>query len=331
VNQVTDTYKAYQGQWDQARTEGASLVSQVNTTATSIADLNNQIRGVLVSGGSANELIDKRSVLITQLSSSVGASSREMPDGTVNVMVSGNPLVSGDRAQKIQMDGAFSMGPATQEPPSATDVIRLSWSSTGTPLVLDGGSLASTISSLQPASTGGAIADAISKINDLATNVATAVNTIHSGGQTLAAPPNDTGVNFFSLAAGVPAALGLKVAITDPNMVAAANGANGTLDGSVADHISQLREGPTSPDASWRQSVVELGVKSAAAKQRADVSEASRASAENLQTSGASVDVDGEMTNMLSFQRAYQGSARVLTAIDSMLDTLINRTGMVGR
>lgn len=332
VDQVAETYSAYQGQWDQARTEATSLVSQVNSTASSIADLNNQIRGVLVSGGSANELIDKRGVLITQLSGIVGASSRAMPDGTVNVMVGGNPLVTGDRAQAIQVDGAFSMSPATQEPPSATDVIRLSWSSTGTPLALDGGSLAGTISSLQPASSGGPIADAISKLNDLATNVATAVNAIHSVGENLASPPSaTTGVDFFSLAAGVPAAVGLKVAITDPNMVAAGNGANGTLDGSVADQISQLREGATSPDAGWRNAVVDLGVKSEAATRRADVSETSRASAENLQSSNASVDVDEEMTNMLTFQRAYEGSARVLTAIDQMLDTLINRTGLVGR
>jgi flagellar hook-associated protein 1 FlgK len=331
VNQVAETYSAYQGQWDQARTEATSLVSQVNSAATSIADLNNQIRGVLVSGGSANELIDKRGLLITKLSGIVGASSRAMPDGTVNVMVGGNPLVSGDRAQAIQVDGSFSMSPAIQEPPSATDVIRLSWSSTGTPLALDGGSLAGTISSLQPASSGGPIADAISKLNDLATNIATAVNAIHSGGQTLAAPPNDTGVNFFSLAAGVPAAVGLKVAISDPNMVAAGKAVNGALDGSIADQISQLREGATSPDAGWRNFVVDLGVKSEAATRRADVSETSRASAENLQSSNASVDVDEEMTNMLTFQRAYEGSARVLTAIDQMLDTLINRTGLVGR
>lgn len=331
TNQISDTYRAYEGQWQQARTEATAYVSEVNTVAGSIADLNNQIRGVLVSGGSANELIDKRSELVTQLSGLVGASSRAMPDGTINVMVAGNPLVSGDRAQAIQVDGAYSMAPAVQEPPSATDTVRLTWSATGTPLVLDGGSLAGTISSMKPASLGGPIATAISKLNDLATSLATAVNAVHSGGQTLAAPPNDTGVDFFKLAVGTPPAIGLSVAITDPDMVAAANPANGALDGSLADQISQLREGSTSPDAGWRNFVVDLGVSSAAATRKADVSETSRGVAENLQRSNASVDVDEEMTNMLTYQRAYEGAARVLTAVDEMLDTLINRTGLVGR
>jgi flagellar hook-associated protein 1 FlgK len=37
------------------------------------------------------------------------------------------------------------------------------------------------------------------------------------------------------------------------------------------------------------------------------------------------------MTNMLAYQRAYEGAARYMSAVDSMLDTLINRTGIVGR
>jgi flagellar hook-associated protein 1 FlgK len=37
------------------------------------------------------------------------------------------------------------------------------------------------------------------------------------------------------------------------------------------------------------------------------------------------------MTSMLAYQRAYEGAARFLTSVDQMLDTLINRTGLVGR
>lgn len=34
--------------------------------------------------------------------------------------------------------------------------------------------------------------------------------------------------------------------------------------------------------------------------------------------------------NLLTYQHAYQGAARVLTAVDQMLDTLINHVGVVG-
>ena len=39
------------------------------------------------------------------------------------------------------------------------------------------------------------------------------------------------------------------------------------------------------------------------------------------------ISVDEEMVNLLAAQRGYEGAARVLTAMDSVLDTLINRTG----
>ena len=40
------------------------------------------------------------------------------------------------------------------------------------------------------------------------------------------------------------------------------------------------------------------------------------------------ISIDEEMVNLLAAQRAYEGAARVMTAVDSILDTLINRTGL---
>jgi flagellar hook-associated protein 1 FlgK len=42
------------------------------------------------------------------------------------------------------------------------------------------------------------------------------------------------------------------------------------------------------------------------------------------------VSLDEEMANMIRFQRGYQASARTMSTVDEMLDTLINRTGRVG-
>jgi flagellar hook-associated protein 1 FlgK len=47
--------------------------------------------------------------------------------------------------------------------------------------------------------------------------------------------------------------------------------------------------------------------------------------------SQSAVNIDEEMANLLTYQRGYEAAARVLTAIDAALDTLINRTGLVGR
>lgn len=41
------------------------------------------------------------------------------------------------------------------------------------------------------------------------------------------------------------------------------------------------------------------------------------------------VNLDEEMVSMLSAQRSYEAAARVMTVVDSVLDTLINRTGLL--
>jgi flagellar hook-associated protein 1 FlgK len=47
--------------------------------------------------------------------------------------------------------------------------------------------------------------------------------------------------------------------------------------------------------------------------------------------SNRGVSEDEEFTNLIKFQSSYEASARVMTAVDEMLDKLINGTGVVGR
>ncbi|MDO8122148.1 flagellar hook-associated protein FlgK [Isoptericola sp. b490] len=332
VSQVHAGYRTVQTQWSQLRTSTATLVDQVNTTAAQIADLNSQIRSITVSGGNANELMDQRSTLVTSLSGLVGATARERSDGTMDVMVAGNALVRADHANTISMTGSFTMAGGL----TAAGQVGLQWDTVPpTALTLDGGTIGANIDDLAPA---GVLGNAATTWDTLATQLASTVNAVHSTGSTIQTPPT-TGVDFFAVDSTVPAALGLSVAITDPKDVAAAGPMPATvtdpsswaLDGSGADTISALADDPNGADAIWHGFVVDLGVQSRSATQRSTVLETSRASAENLQLSASSVDLDEESTNMLAYQRAYEGAARVMTAIDQMLDTLINRTGVVGR
>jgi flagellar hook-associated protein 1 FlgK len=53
-------------------------------------------------------------------------------------------------------------------------------------------------------------------------------------------------------------------------------------------------------------------------------------SAQDRRESVAGVSMDEEMSNLVTFQRAYQASSRAMSTMDEMLDVLINRTGKVG-
>ena len=36
------------------------------------------------------------------------------------------------------------------------------------------------------------------------------------------------------------------------------------------------------------------------------------------------VNIDEEMTNLMMYQRAYQASAKIVTTVDTMIDTVLN-------
>ena len=321
-------YRAVETQWQETRTQAEALVTEVNATATSIAELNQNIRSILVSGGNANELMDQRDLMITSLSELTGATMRANEDGTVNVSIGGNPIVSGTTAYSLSVAGARQMHEAT------TDAPRIVWDRSGAgTAALDGGILGAMVSVLAPATstrTGGILAEAAASYNALAEKLASSVNDLHTTGRTTA---GDVGGNFFGQSADptLPPALGITVAVTDPKDIAAAAAGAGALDSSVADAIAQIAKATGGPDRMWAAFVVEVGVKAQSSLQSAKVSEVARNTAVTLQLSQTSVDIDEETVQMLAFQRAFQGASRVLTAVDEMLDTLINRTGVVGR
>ncbi|HEY0214941.1 MAG TPA: flagellar hook-associated protein FlgK [Cellulomonas sp.] len=325
VNQIATLYKSAETQWNQALTTTSSLVTQVNTTAQNLADLNDRILSITNSGGSANELMDQRDLLVTSLSGLVGASAQVRENGTVDVMVGGNALVNGSKANLLAVS---SDSPATFAGANAGASVSIVWQRTGSTASLEGGTVAGLLTVLAPSGSGGMLTQAADSYNALATTLATQVNTLHQQGYT---PDGTAGGDFFALDATRPAALGLSVAITDTDDIALAAAGAGDLDGTIGGKIAALATATDGPDAQWSATIVQLGVRTASASSRATVSEAARSTAEAQLLSQTSVDTDEESVNMLAYQRAYQGAARVMTAIDEMLDTLINRTGVVGR
>ncbi|MEV7972375.1 flagellar hook-associated protein FlgK [Cellulomonas sp. NPDC089187] len=330
ATRIGSLYTGAQTQWSQTRTTTQSLVTQVNTTAANLADLNGRILSITNAGGSANELMDARDLLITQLSGLVGASARIQENGTVDVMVAGNALVNGSESATLEVSGASSF-----EQAMAGESVTVVWSKNGASAGLDGGRVAGLLTVMAPPNTdgsGGLLTEAATGYNALAAQIATQVNALHSTAYTEAGYASGTTAgDFFTLAAGKPAALGLTVAITDPKNVGLAAAGAGELDGSIGEKLAALATASNGPDATWSAQVVQLGVRAASAGSRASVAEAARATSEAQQLAQTSVDTDEESITMLAYQRAYEGAARVLTAIDEMLDTLINRTGVVGR
>ena len=76
--------------------------------------------------------------------------------------------------------------------------------------------------------------------------------------------------------------------------------------------------------------VVRMGSHSREATTQNDVQELSLQYLRTQRESMAGVSLDEEMINMVKFQQAYNAAARIVSVIDEMIDTVVNRMG-VGR
>jgi flagellar hook-associated protein 1 FlgK len=135
------------------------------------------------------------------------------------------------------------------------------------------------------------------------------------------------GADFFSYDAGT-ATLSINPAISAATLVTGTGAAPGANDTAVA--LSELRGRTGSPDDVYARLVTRIGTEVADAKRTTINATALSESIEDRRQSTAGVSLDEEMTNLIRFQRGYQAAARAMTTTDSLLETLINRTGRVG-
>lgn len=321
ASQISAGYQAASERWNDARAGVDRSVVEVNAAADGIARLNLEIRDALNAGRSANELIDRRGVLAERLARLAGARGDVEADGTLTVRIDGNALISGGESRRLVVSGP--VGVAAGEP------VTVAWAHRpDVPIAVAGGELGGALSVLAPAADGGTLAGIAAAYNTLAEQLTERVNAQHRMGVTA---DGTAGGDFFALAAGSPAALGLRVVPTSGDQLALAAPGSGSYDSSNADAISQIGLGAGSPDAGWVDFVTAFGVTAAGDAQRARVAEVVAVTSVTAQQSVAGVDGDEETLALLTYQTAYQAAARVLTAVDEALDVLINRTGLVGR
>ena len=277
-------------------------VTQINTAAAAIGKLNGQIAVDQATGHANPALEDQRDLLLSQLAGLAGTQSQLQTNGTVTVTMGGQTLVSGNSATTVASDGAGNVTVG------------------GNGVTLGGGSAKAQSEALTTTLPGYQAA-----LDGVASTLASDVNAVHATGYDLSGNP---GGAFFT---GTTAAT-LTVAITDPSAIAASGtaSAGGNLDAAVAQKIAALGTSTTGSDAAYRTLVANIGSASQRAAQQSTVQDAVTSSAEALQASASGVSYDDEVTNLLTYQRAYQASSRVLTTADDMLDTLINRTGRAG-
>ena len=310
-----------EAQWDQTRDNLDVLVKDVNAAAATVAELNKSIRVAKQAGLPANDLADKRDALIMKLADQVGATVRPGQFGTVDVVVGGMSLVSGSNSYELAV-----AGPTDPDLITATDKPRIVTAAGGYTITADGtaGGQLSALNVIIPGYR--------TQLDGIAKGLADTLNAAHAAGFDRNGNP---GADVLTSSGGPITAASITVAISDPKLIAASSvgptGGVAALDNGNADKIAQLRHDVAGTDAGYRKMIVELGVQAAVAMRNEDIQAVITTNVDAARESVAGVNLDEEMTNMLSFQHAYSAAGRMVTAIDETLDVLINRTGLVGR
>jgi flagellar hook-associated protein FlgK len=305
-------------QFDQTRENLGVLVKDVNAAASTVAELNQAIQRATQSGVPSNDLADRRDVLIMKLADQVGATVRHRDDGVLDVIVGGMSLVAGSTASEFALAGSTDPATVASDPPRIVTAVG------GYTVRADGtaGGQLNALNTILPGY--------LTALNGIASGLATDLNLAHKAGFD---PTGAQGVDILGSSSGPVTAASIKVSITNPQLIAASSMGLGiaSLDHGNAQKIAAMRDSTTGVDANYRRMIVELGVQASVTNRNVDIQAVISTQVDAARESVAGVNIDEEMTNMLSFQHAYSAAARMVTAIDETLDTLINRTGLVGR
>lgn len=329
-------------QWTESHDSVQTLLTDVNATSKSIADLNQSILNAQQAGLPTNDLQDKRDSLVMHLSEQIGATATQATDGTLTVSVGGITLVSGQTPIGLALTGAHSaadLAPTPPTPPSAPPTIV---TVPGNAAVVPGGTAAGKLATMATI-----IPGYENQLNAIAQQLADQVNGAHQKGYDLYGNP---GQAFFDDGSGGTTAVtarNIDVAISDPKQLAAASvspaAAGGTLnasgtwsvvssDNGNADNLYQLRLGNVQPDgtytdgadSTYRKMIVAMGVNASSVSNNLTTANAISGQVDASRESVSGVNIDEEMTNMLQFQHAYGAAGKLVSTIQSMMDDLMN-------
>lgn len=290
-----------------------SEVGTVNQHLANIASLNDKItRLEAISGSTANDLRDTRQAEIEKLAKFVKLDLSDGNGGAINVAIGGVDMVVNNQVVDTIETHVFSGNIYIQ---SALNDVNLSGSN---PLVTGG----SIIGTVQARDVG--VGDIRTSMNNIASILIAQVNTVHGAGFSLS---GSTGAQFFT--GSDAASIGVnQVLVNDPTLIQA-SGVNGaTGDNQVALALARLAQtefinGQTLSQA-YSQTVAAFG--QTLSTVNSDLSNQDTVDNMLLRQRDAigGVSLDEEMTDLTRFQKAFQASARLITTVDEMLDTLVN-------
>lgn len=351
-----------------------SKVDEINSYALQISELNGQIFRNEIDGSIANDLRDKRDLLVDKLSKIADTRVMEDSEGRFRIYAGGRLLVNHiyyNQLVCVKRGDTYKGTVTTDKNPDVDvpDLYEILWDD-GMYFNPGSGEIKGLLDVRDGNGTGTeykGIPYYMKELDRFATTFAYAVNNYHYNGFDLSGDTNqyfftvdgedsatfDARADDYSIADpfAVPPFSGNINAKTvkaefislsqevdsDANNISAAE--DTTLvpgDGRVGLDMANLRYAKIFPE----YGVPEDFTKSVISALGVDVQEANRIGGNekilvdninNNRESIAGVSIDEEMANMVKYQHAYNAAARMITAMDEMIEKVVNGMGRVGR
>ncbi|SHF89258.1 flagellar hook-associated protein FlgK [Ornithinibacillus halophilus] len=336
-------------------------VEDTNSILRQIDGINNQIKELEPHGYLANDLYDERDRLIDELSNIVnikvkyeksGDGAQDIADGLVSIQLvndNGQPyenpihlLEANGEPRVHELSFTNGTGLSVEENDEGTTVVNeitIGEDSIKLPVSHNNGSLHGLLDAHGYSDDSAFnFQSVLEDLDAMAKVFAEEFNKVHQDGTDL---EGNTGIEFFTGndSEGFAASIGVSEDIkNNPDLIAASESGN-SGDGSNAVKLSEVFRNRdidglgenTSVKTFYESLIGKLGVRAQEANRMSNNTTILRSQVEDQRMSVSSVSLDEEMTNMIKFQHAYNAAARSMTAMDEMIDRIINNMGLVGR
>ncbi|MHC1695468.1 MAG: flagellar hook-associated protein FlgK [Eubacteriales bacterium] len=327
AQKVTQTLNQYSKQLQEISKQQISdlsiITSDINGLLEKIEGLNNTIKTEQLQGNISNTALDMRNLYLDKLSEYMNITTENNTDGTVTIKTGADLLI--DPASNYKAVLILNTAP---------DNIHLEIS--GTPLDVTSGSIVGYTKALNGKGGYAAVGEDdtrgvpyyIKALDDYAVSFMNVLNTINGVGKPLF---EGTGAADIKVSAAWFADAGYITATTDPSPSVGMN-----------DNIMRMISALDSPqvistlftgtyEELTRSLMSDIGIDTNYMKDMTENGEAILNSIQNQRDSIMSVSINEETVNIMKYQRAFEASSRLMTALDEALDVIINRMGTVGR
>lgn len=330
----------------------------INQITSELLSLNKQIKtSECGMNGMANDLRDRRDLLVDELSALIKVDVTELSDGTYSVSCAGNTLVSGDSRLELKTVDSINSEYGFPE----TTIVE---ASTGIPLEITGGAMKGYYESREK------VKGFLDQMTTMTAFLLKDVNDNHKAGFGLG---DQTGHNFFGDDAKNYSSLaydqvsqewklnGAKITaneimlefsvntVFDQNggtdLIAAktkakdpanpdqevASGDNASLMAELLHMVKSNTLNGNTLSGFYIGMIGTLGNSTQEISNRITNQENIVSQVEGWRQQTAGVNWDEELSNMIRFSTGYKACSRCLTTMDEMLEKLISGTGVVGR